>query len=262
MKTTTFAFLALLLSANIGLAQHRLQIDNGANKIGILDGSLLPVGTTVLQWPATGGTIMTQSGGITTFNGVSYAWPAANAAGVLTNDGAGNLSWTPVGGGTWTGGGSANTIAYWTSATNLSYNSNLTYDGTTLSVSNSSGAANALTVNNAGAAGIALELVAGHLKLSMETVAMPTTAATNIAIPGNAVICIVTDNGVSAAAGNGDHTITFPSAAVDGKMLIIINNDANQKAKTGGGALGPDLDTSAKETGMWLSYGGVWHRLD
>ncbi|HEX9005395.1 MAG TPA: hypothetical protein VGB07_36145 [Blastocatellia bacterium] len=31
--------------------------------------------------------------------GVSYTWPALNAAGQLTNDGAGNLTWTPGGGG-------------------------------------------------------------------------------------------------------------------------------------------------------------------
>ncbi|MBS1902105.1 MAG: hypothetical protein JSS75_00175 [Bacteroidetes bacterium] len=258
MKTTIFAYLALLLFANISLAQHRLQIDNGPSKIGILDGSLLPAGTTVLQWPATGGTIMTQSGGITSFNGVSYAWPAANAAGVLTNDGSGNLSWSPVGGSTWTGGGSANTIAYWTSATNLSYNSNLTYNGTTLSVSNNS-SSNALTVANAGTAGVALGIASGLVKLSTETIAMPIGAgAGNINIVGNNVIVVITDNGGTG----GDKTIVLPSG-VDGQILIIINNDNNQKAKApAGSGAGSDLDTAAKDTGMWIYYASAWHRLD
>lgn len=34
-----------------------------------------------------------------TANGISYIWPASEASGQLTNDGAGNLSWTPGGGG-------------------------------------------------------------------------------------------------------------------------------------------------------------------
>ena len=33
--------------------------------------------------------------------GVNYTWPVANAAGVLTNDGSGGLSWTPGGGGSY-----------------------------------------------------------------------------------------------------------------------------------------------------------------
>jgi len=71
----------------------------------------------------TGGTVtsvgasspLASSGGTTptiSFTG----WPA-NASGALTNDGAGNLSWAPSGGGTITGSGTATQIAYFTGAT-------------------------------------------------------------------------------------------------------------------------------------------------
>lgn len=38
--------------------------------------------------------------GTVTFNGVTYTFPGADASGVLTSDGAGNLSWAAAGGGT------------------------------------------------------------------------------------------------------------------------------------------------------------------
>jgi len=57
------------------------------------------------------------SGNITRINNVSYSWPASQGAAdtVLTNDGAGNLTWgASAGGGLWTDGG---TFAYLTSTT-------------------------------------------------------------------------------------------------------------------------------------------------
>ena len=42
---------------------------------------------------------LTISGATAGFNGVAYTFPGADAAGVLTSDGAGNLSWTAGGGG-------------------------------------------------------------------------------------------------------------------------------------------------------------------
>ena len=39
------------------------------------------------------------TGDLTRIRNVPYAWPAANAVGVLTNDGAGGLTWAPAGGG-------------------------------------------------------------------------------------------------------------------------------------------------------------------
>lgn len=61
---------------------------------------------------------------------IDYVWPAAAGAGVLTSDGAGNLSWAAAGG--VTGTGTTNAISKWTSATALG-NSALTDNGTTLS---------------------------------------------------------------------------------------------------------------------------------
>lgn len=45
------------------------------------------------------GFTINNSGNITKINGATTSFPAANAVGVLTNDGAGTLSWAPAGGG-------------------------------------------------------------------------------------------------------------------------------------------------------------------
>lgn len=70
----------------------------------------------------TGGTVtsvgasspLSSSGGVTP--SISFpSWPV-NASGALTNDGAGNLTWTPASGGTITGSGTATQIAFFTGA--------------------------------------------------------------------------------------------------------------------------------------------------
>jgi hypothetical protein len=72
--------------------------------------------------------------GITTFNTVPYTWPGADAAGQLTSDGAGNLSWAAGGGGVG-GSGTADTIAKFTAASTIG-DSTITDDGSTVTVAN------------------------------------------------------------------------------------------------------------------------------
>ncbi|HMX24726.1 MAG TPA: hypothetical protein PKC13_03795 [Blastocatellia bacterium] len=69
----------LTLKNKAGQTGAVLRLDNSANGGGIQ-------------------TLITPTGDIRP-RGVTYNWPAANAAGQLTNDGAGNLTWTPGGGG-------------------------------------------------------------------------------------------------------------------------------------------------------------------
>jgi hypothetical protein len=57
---------------------------------------------------------------------VTYTLPAANAAGVLTNDGSGGLTWA-AGGGV-TGSGTATQVAFWSGASSITGNSNLYWD--------------------------------------------------------------------------------------------------------------------------------------
>ena len=71
--------------------------------------------------------------GTTTLNGVAYTWPASDAAGTLTSNGAGTLSWSAAGTGTVTGTGTTNYVPKWTGATALG-NSLIQDDGTTVSV--------------------------------------------------------------------------------------------------------------------------------
>jgi len=65
-------------------------------------------------------------GNISLIKGVPYVWPSADAAGQLTSDGAGNLTWSPSGGGV-TGSGATNAIAVWSSPTNVSYDAQFEY---------------------------------------------------------------------------------------------------------------------------------------
>ncbi len=62
----------------------------------------------------------------TTFSGVSYVWPLADAAGQLESDGAGNLSWAA--GSAITGTGTDNQVAVWSGTTTLDSSANFTFD--------------------------------------------------------------------------------------------------------------------------------------
>jgi hypothetical protein len=57
---------------------------------------------------------------------VAYAWPGASAAGVLTNDGAGTLTWTAAVGGS----GVAGQVSYWSAASTQAGDAGFTYDAT------------------------------------------------------------------------------------------------------------------------------------
>jgi hypothetical protein len=75
-------------------------------------------------------------GDIDLIKNVPYSWPAANASGVLTNNGTGGLTWASVGGGTIGGSIAAGQIAYGSGPNTIQGNS-LTYDGTNVLFSNS-----------------------------------------------------------------------------------------------------------------------------
>ncbi len=75
---------------------------------------------------------VSSAGDITKINNVTTTWPAANASGVLTNNGSGTLSWAAAS--TITGSGSANQVTYWSSSSALTSGAGLTYDGTSLGV--------------------------------------------------------------------------------------------------------------------------------
>jgi hypothetical protein len=177
---------------------------------------------------------------------------------VLSTDGAGTLSW--VSNGALSGSGSANRVAFWNGTSSLSSNANLTYDGTTLIASNNSASAAAVSVGNNAGSSMALLMTQGNFVGSIDSVAMPTGAGATpaIAISGNNMITVITDNGVTG----GNKNLTLPAGGHNGQILIVINNDNNQHAHPSVAGTGPDLDNAAKDTGMWIWYNGQWHRLD
>lgn len=72
------------------------------------------------------GFIVDKYGDLSRINSLAYNWPTLQDKGVLTNNGAGVLTWSDVSGGL-TGTGSVNTVPYWLSTgalgfTNLQYN--------------------------------------------------------------------------------------------------------------------------------------------
>jgi trimeric autotransporter adhesin len=76
---------------------------------------------------------VTSAGDVSVLKGVAYSWPSVQGAAstVLTNDGAGNLTWAAGGGGGTIGGSiAANQIAYGLGVNTIQGSANLTYDGT------------------------------------------------------------------------------------------------------------------------------------
>ncbi len=74
-----------------------------------------------------------QADGSATIRAVHYVWPSANASGVLTNDGAGNLSWSPSGGGgggNVSGSGTENQVTFWDINGNVTGSTNFMFDPT------------------------------------------------------------------------------------------------------------------------------------
>jgi len=81
-----------LLCAYVSVqAQHTLQVDNGAGKVGAFNVSGLTTNRTYTL-PDVTGTVLVFSGPTLTINGNSLTWPTT-ATGFLYNDGAGSLSW-------------------------------------------------------------------------------------------------------------------------------------------------------------------------
>lgn len=104
-----------------------------ANQITYWTGAAAIAGNAMLTTdPATGD--------LDRIKNVPYAWPAANAVGVLTNDGAGNLTWAPAGGGGLTVGataiaaGAVDRVLFEGAGNLLQESANLTFNGTVLAV--------------------------------------------------------------------------------------------------------------------------------
>lgn len=103
---------------------------------------------------------------------VPYTWPGANAAGVLTNNGSGGLTWTvPAGGvaiGDAIGSGTANCVLFVSAAGNLAQDASFTYGAgsqmltvPTLAVTTGFGAFGAPPVSQPGATGSTSGFAAG-----------------------------------------------------------------------------------------------------
>lgn len=87
-------------------------LSTGTGNVGIgtsSPASLLSVGSTSQFQVNT-------TGDIIQIKGVTYAWPSAQAAGTLTNDGTGTLTWSA---GSTTGSGAINTLPIWTGTSTL-----------------------------------------------------------------------------------------------------------------------------------------------
>ncbi len=94
-------------------------------------------------------------GNLVRINNVAYDWPLANGTGVLTNDGAGTLSWSPGAGSLWTD--ASPDISYTTGNVGIGINSpNSRLD---VLASSPSGTAATLTNSVSGVSGSALEVV-------------------------------------------------------------------------------------------------------
>jgi hypothetical protein len=70
------------------------------------------------------------TGDLTTIKGVGYTWPAANSAGVLTNNGTGTLTWSAAGSGTVTTSGApaATQVAFFSAGTVITGDAGLYWD--------------------------------------------------------------------------------------------------------------------------------------
>lgn len=86
-------------------------------------------------------------------NNVSYTWPGANASGVLTNDGAGNLTWAAASGGqvnSVVGGDNITVDATDPANPIVNLNSAQTHSTFSLNTTNATGTANAITAGTNG----------------------------------------------------------------------------------------------------------------
>jgi hypothetical protein len=90
--------------------------------------SLLTVGTN-------GEFQVSSNGDISRIRNINYSWPGGNSAGVLTNDGAGSLTWATISG---LSGGTINYMPKWTSANTLSSTSLIYDNGTNIGIGTAS----------------------------------------------------------------------------------------------------------------------------
>lgn len=114
-------------SFNSGVTETTRMIIQSAGNVGIGDtspASLLTVGNGDLFQ-------VNSSGNIVKINNITYSWPSSAPAAntyLKSLDTSGNLTWATAGG--VTGSGANNKVAFWTGASNLSYNDNFHWDNT------------------------------------------------------------------------------------------------------------------------------------
>jgi hypothetical protein len=112
----------------------------GIGNVGVV-GSLLTIG-------ASNQFQVSSAGNLSRINNVTYTWPAANAAGFLSNDGAGVLSWSTAG---VLAGGTTNYVPKWSAPNSLSSTSLIFDNGTTVGINTAApSAASKLHVVGAG----------------------------------------------------------------------------------------------------------------
>ncbi|KKL10708.1 hypothetical protein LCGC14_2553130, partial [marine sediment metagenome] len=111
---TAFSDLFLASGAVINFSSGDITVTHSANTLTLAGGTFVVGNFESAALTATTGNFS----GTTTFNTITYTWPASDggAGNVLSTNGSGILSWTAGGAGALGGSGTAGTIAKWSAA--------------------------------------------------------------------------------------------------------------------------------------------------
>ena len=124
-STTTFTAGSILFASSSGLIT-----EDNANFYWDSANKRLGIGTSTPNYALdiVGGLGVS---GTTTLNGLSYRWPSSyGSSGYVLSNSSGTLSWIPAAGGV-SGSGATGTVAFWTSSTDLSNDSNFYWNSST-----------------------------------------------------------------------------------------------------------------------------------
>jgi hypothetical protein len=204
-----------------------LFFDNTNNRLGIgtaTPASALSVGSSSQFQVSSTGDIVAIRGQTTTF-------PAANASGVLTNNGSGTLSWAAAPAASLTVGstaiasGAANRILFEGAGNVLQESANLTWNGTTFGVTGgitqTTGAVS-LTANAASS----LTTSAGALTLTSAAAATWSSTAGNLAISGGAALQLTAAAGNEVVVNDGSANVDFRVESDNNANMLLV--DASQ----------------------------------